>query len=152
MRKIEREMGRMMVAAIVSIWVIPMSILVNRIVPDPYMVKRLHLFLSLSAHFTSFLLTCSPCGAGWDIPHPTGAAVLPWGLQILGSHDHYPTWPVSSFLFFSFFSLSLSVVEWMNLIFLSLKLDKMRSGFLFWIHVRLRMGANFPSNLNCLAE
>eukprot|EP00268_Persea_americana_P018828 TRINITY_DN19626_c0_g1_i5.p1 TRINITY_DN19626_c0_g1~~TRINITY_DN19626_c0_g1_i5.p1 ORF type:complete len:512 (+),score=41.58 TRINITY_DN19626_c0_g1_i5:227-1762(+) len=36
-------MGRMVVAAIVSIWVIPMSILVNRIVPDPYMDEIFHI-------------------------------------------------------------------------------------------------------------
>lgn len=31
-------MGRIAVAAIVSFWVIPISILVNRVVPEPYMV------------------------------------------------------------------------------------------------------------------
>lgn len=32
-------MGRIAVAAIVSSWVVPISILVNRIVSEPYMVK-----------------------------------------------------------------------------------------------------------------
>ncbi|KAK1403577.1 hypothetical protein POM88_003182 [Heracleum sosnowskyi] len=35
-------MGRLAVAAIVSSWVIPISILVNRIVPDPYMDEIFH--------------------------------------------------------------------------------------------------------------
>ncbi|PKA61908.1 alpha-1,2-glucosyltransferase [Apostasia shenzhenica] len=36
-------MGRMAVAAIVSLWVIPISIAVNRIVPDPYMDEIFHI-------------------------------------------------------------------------------------------------------------
>ncbi|XP_022744551.1 dol-P-Glc:Glc(2)Man(9)GlcNAc(2)-PP-Dol alpha-1,2-glucosyltransferase-like isoform X2 [Durio zibethinus] len=36
-------MGKIAVAAIVSIWVIPVSILVNRIVPDPYMDEIFHI-------------------------------------------------------------------------------------------------------------
>ncbi|KAK6244875.1 hypothetical protein QUC31_011284 [Theobroma cacao] len=36
-------MGRIAVAAIVSVWVIPISILVNRIVPDPYMDEIFHI-------------------------------------------------------------------------------------------------------------
>ncbi|XP_020585485.1 dol-P-Glc:Glc(2)Man(9)GlcNAc(2)-PP-Dol alpha-1,2-glucosyltransferase isoform X2 [Phalaenopsis equestris] len=35
-------MGRMAVAAIVSLWVIPISMAVNRIVPDPYMDEIFH--------------------------------------------------------------------------------------------------------------
>jgi len=33
-------MGKLAVAAITSLWVIPMSIIVNHIVPEPYMVKK----------------------------------------------------------------------------------------------------------------
>lgn len=36
-------MGRIVVAAIVSLWVVPISILVNRIVPDPYMDEIFHI-------------------------------------------------------------------------------------------------------------
>ncbi|KAJ7950335.1 Dol-P-Glc:Glc(2)Man(9)GlcNAc(2)-PP-Dol alpha-1,2-glucosyltransferase [Quillaja saponaria] len=36
-------MGKMTVAAIVSLWVIPVSILVNRIVPEPYMDEIFHI-------------------------------------------------------------------------------------------------------------
>ncbi|KAE8689775.1 Actin 3 [Hibiscus syriacus] len=36
-------MGRKVTAAIVSLWVIPVSILVNRIVPDPYMDEIFHI-------------------------------------------------------------------------------------------------------------
>ncbi|XWS67060.1 hypothetical protein CRYUN_Cryun05aG0254200 [Craigia yunnanensis] len=36
-------MGKIAVAAIVSVWVIPISILVNRIVPDPYMDEIFHI-------------------------------------------------------------------------------------------------------------
>ncbi|GMI71311.1 homolog of yeast ALG10 [Hibiscus trionum] len=36
-------MGRIATAAIVSLWVIPVSILVNRIVPDPYMDEIFHI-------------------------------------------------------------------------------------------------------------
>uniref|UniRef100_A0A2P2KJG5 Dol-P-Glc:Glc(2)Man(9)GlcNAc(2)-PP-Dol alpha-1,2-glucosyltransferase n=1 Tax=Rhizophora mucronata TaxID=61149 RepID=A0A2P2KJG5_RHIMU len=36
-------MGRVAVAVIVSLWVIPVSILVNRIVPDPYMDEVFHI-------------------------------------------------------------------------------------------------------------
>ncbi|XVF08088.1 hypothetical protein REPUB_Repub06bG0195800 [Reevesia pubescens] len=36
-------MGRIAVAAIVSLWVIPISILVNRVVPDPYMDEIFHI-------------------------------------------------------------------------------------------------------------
>ncbi|KAI4364147.1 hypothetical protein MLD38_020277 [Melastoma candidum] len=36
-------MGRLTVAAIVSIWVVPISILVNRVVPDPYMDEIFHI-------------------------------------------------------------------------------------------------------------
>ncbi|KAI9154113.1 hypothetical protein LWI28_021129 [Acer negundo] len=36
-------MGRIAVAAIVSMWVIPVSILVNRVVPDPYMDEIFHI-------------------------------------------------------------------------------------------------------------
>ncbi|XVF76633.1 hypothetical protein PTKIN_Ptkin13bG0282000 [Pterospermum kingtungense] len=36
-------MSRIAVAAIVSVWVIPISILVNRIVPDPYMDEIFHI-------------------------------------------------------------------------------------------------------------
>ncbi|XP_021289075.1 dol-P-Glc:Glc(2)Man(9)GlcNAc(2)-PP-Dol alpha-1,2-glucosyltransferase [Herrania umbratica] len=36
-------MGRIAVAAIVSVWAIPISILVNRIVPDPYMDEIFHI-------------------------------------------------------------------------------------------------------------
>lgn len=32
-------MGRIAVAAIVTLWVVPISVLVNHIVPEPYMVK-----------------------------------------------------------------------------------------------------------------
>lgn len=35
------KMGKLAVAAITSLWVIPMSIIVNNIVPEPYMVKIL---------------------------------------------------------------------------------------------------------------
>lgn len=35
-------MGRLAVAAIVSLWVVPISILVNRILPDPYMDEIFH--------------------------------------------------------------------------------------------------------------
>ncbi|KAK1320544.1 hypothetical protein QJS10_CPA03g01613 [Acorus calamus] len=35
-------MGRLVVAAIVTAWIIPISILVNRIVPDPYMDEIFH--------------------------------------------------------------------------------------------------------------
>ncbi|RWW02955.1 hypothetical protein GW17_00033936 [Ensete ventricosum] len=33
-------MGRIAVAAVVSLWVIPISVLVDRVVPDPYMVAH----------------------------------------------------------------------------------------------------------------
>ena len=49
-------MGKIAVAAIVSVWVIPISILVNRIVPDPYMVREtvtLTLLLELSSLFSN---------------------------------------------------------------------------------------------------
>ncbi|XWS55667.1 hypothetical protein CRYUN_Cryun09bG0020700 [Craigia yunnanensis] len=36
-------MGKIAVAAIVSVWLIPISILVNRIVPDPYMDEIFHI-------------------------------------------------------------------------------------------------------------
>ncbi|MBA0856812.1 hypothetical protein Goshw_003458 [Gossypium schwendimanii] len=36
-------MGRIATAAIVSLWVIPVSVLVNRIVPDPYMDEIFHI-------------------------------------------------------------------------------------------------------------
>lgn len=36
-----RLMGRVAVAVIVSLWVVPMSILVNRVVPEPFMVNEL---------------------------------------------------------------------------------------------------------------
>ncbi|MBA0713455.1 hypothetical protein Golax_012489 [Gossypium laxum] len=36
-------MGRIATAAIVSLWVIPVSVLVNRIVPDPYMDEIFHM-------------------------------------------------------------------------------------------------------------
>lgn len=36
-------MGRIIVAAVVSLWVIPTSILVNKIVPDPYMDEIFHI-------------------------------------------------------------------------------------------------------------
>ncbi|KAK8708948.1 hypothetical protein V6N13_059983 [Hibiscus sabdariffa] len=36
-------MGRIATAGIVSLWVIPVSILVNRIVPDPYMDEIFHI-------------------------------------------------------------------------------------------------------------
>uniref|UniRef100_A0A2P2KJH0 Dol-P-Glc:Glc2Man9GlcNAc2-PP-Dol alpha-1 2-glucosyltransferase-like n=1 Tax=Rhizophora mucronata TaxID=61149 RepID=A0A2P2KJH0_RHIMU len=35
----EREMGRVTVAITVSLWVIPISVLVNQVVLDPYMVR-----------------------------------------------------------------------------------------------------------------
>lgn len=41
-------MGRVEVAVIVSLWVIPISILVNRIVPDPYMVSIICPFIDFS--------------------------------------------------------------------------------------------------------
>lgn len=34
------KMGRIAVAAVVSLWVIPISVLVDRVVPDPYMVAH----------------------------------------------------------------------------------------------------------------
>ncbi|KAL0926978.1 hypothetical protein M5K25_003238 [Dendrobium thyrsiflorum] len=36
-------MGRMAVAAIVSLWIVPVSLTVNRIVPDPYMDEIFHI-------------------------------------------------------------------------------------------------------------
>jgi len=38
--KIEEEMGKIALAAIMSLCVIPASIMVNRIVPEPYMVRK----------------------------------------------------------------------------------------------------------------
>ncbi|KAK7850939.1 dol-p-glc:glc(2)man(9)glcnac(2)-pp-dol alpha-1 [Quercus suber] len=40
---LDREMGRVAVAVIVSLWVISVSILVNRIVPEPYMDEIFHI-------------------------------------------------------------------------------------------------------------
>ena len=38
----KKTMGRLALAAITSLWVIPMSIIVNHIVPDPYMDEIFH--------------------------------------------------------------------------------------------------------------
>ncbi|KAF3969821.1 hypothetical protein CMV_006420 [Castanea mollissima] len=62
-------MGKVAVAVIVSLWIISVSILVNRIVPEPYMD---------------------------EIFHNSGATVLHWQFQKLGSHDYHPSWPVGS--------------------------------------------------------
>jgi len=43
--KIEGEMGKLALAAIVSSWVVPITIRVNHAVPEPYMV-RTHLLTS----------------------------------------------------------------------------------------------------------
>ena len=38
--KIEGEMGKIALAVIVSLWVIPTTVMVNHIVPEPYMVRK----------------------------------------------------------------------------------------------------------------
>jgi alpha-1,2-glucosyltransferase len=38
--KKEEEMGKLALAVIVSSWIIPITIIVNHIVPEPYMVRR----------------------------------------------------------------------------------------------------------------
>lgn len=38
--KVEGEMGKIALAVIVSLWVIPTTVMVNRIVPEPYMVRK----------------------------------------------------------------------------------------------------------------
>jgi alpha-1,2-glucosyltransferase len=38
--KKEEEMGKLALAVIVSSWVIPITIIINHIVPEPYMVRQ----------------------------------------------------------------------------------------------------------------
>ena len=38
--KVEGEMGKIALAVIVSLWVIPTTVMVNHIVPEPYMVRK----------------------------------------------------------------------------------------------------------------
>lgn len=49
-------MGKLALAAIVSSWVVPITIMVNHIVPEPYMVKT-HFFNKLNRHFLIFKMT-----------------------------------------------------------------------------------------------
>lgn len=51
-------MGRLAVAAIVSLWVVPISILVNRILPDPYMVSFFVNFISNFLNLEFVRLNC----------------------------------------------------------------------------------------------
>lgn len=44
-------MGRLAVAAIVSMWVIPVSFLVNSIVPEPYMVRIITCVVNIILNF-----------------------------------------------------------------------------------------------------
>lgn len=61
----KKEMGRKTVALVVSLWVIPVSILVNRIVPHPYMDEIFHVPQAqqyCKANFTSWdpMITTPP--------------------------------------------------------------------------------------------
>lgn len=99
LNELQQNMGRKAVASIALMWLIPVSILVNRIVPDPYMVKLKNSFLTNNFEFIftivwSRFLTGSKI-AGWDIPRSSGTRVLQRQFQKLGSHDHYSSWLVS---------------------------------------------------------
>ena len=109
-RERERDMGKVAVAVIVSLWVISLSILVNHIVPEPYMVSpkpQTQKNMNVFENFADFYLV--DC-IGWNIPHTSGTTVLHWQFQKLGSHDYHPSWPVHPLnllhFFFKFFFLT----------------------------------------------
>ncbi|KAD2805568.1 hypothetical protein E3N88_38945 [Mikania micrantha] len=74
-------MGRLIVALIVSSWVIPMSILVNLIVPEPYMDEIFHVPQAQQYCVGNF--------KSWDpmITTPPGLIAHPY---LLADNRHYP--------------------------------------------------------------
>jgi len=100
-------MGKLALAAIVSSWVVPITIMVNHAVPEPYMV-RTHLLTSWTWTDTFWYLKWQwrtlpfiqynwyLWSAGWDISYTTGSAVLQGKFWKLGPYDYHPSWPVCS--------------------------------------------------------
>lgn len=100
------EMGKIALAAIVSfLWVIPTTLVVNHIVPEPYMVRKNLLnrrtdsswYLNWYLKFFPFIqYDRYPWFAGWDISYTTSTTVLQGKFWKLGPYDYNSSGPVCS--------------------------------------------------------